>query len=177
MQSDVPPLTPRFLSMPTRHQLLVSGSGIQGRTTKISRHTFPSGTILPRWPHGHLWLLPLWPHGRLRQAPLTSFAAQARFSAYVRRLPAQFRLRRVTLHGLRSGCAISLALAGVELSSILEHVSWKTPVVAQHYIKLNQFLQHGGVGNVLARLSPNSATMYKQQNALSGFTFAFGAPS
>ena len=58
---------------------------------------------------------PLSPSGDIRQARLTSSAAQTRFAAYVRHLPAQFRQRRVTLHGLRSGCAISLAFIGAEI--------------------------------------------------------------
>jgi hypothetical protein len=30
------------------------------------------------------------------------------------------------MHGLRSGCAISLALVGAELLVIMQHVGWKT---------------------------------------------------
>ena len=41
-----------------------------------------------------------------------SSAAPRRLGCYVSQLPDVFNTRRVTLHGLRSGCAISLALAG-----------------------------------------------------------------
>ena len=62
---------------------------------------------------------------------------------YVRQIPA-FANRNVTLHGLRSGCAISLAIAGAKLDAIMDHVGWKSSSIARHYIKLNQVLALGG---------------------------------
>jgi hypothetical protein len=61
---------------------------------------------------------------------LTSFfapsAAPRRLGCYVSQLPDVFNTRRVTLHVLRSGCAISLSLAGAEFPVIMQHVGWKT---------------------------------------------------
>jgi hypothetical protein len=65
---------------------------------------------------------PTSPSGDILVGPFQSSAAQARLSLYVQELPQMFRHRRITLHGLRSGCAISLALAGVEMNSIMNHV-------------------------------------------------------
>ena len=65
---------------------------------------------------------PTSPTGEVPSTPFDSSAAQSRLSAYVRDLPDYFKDRHITLHGLRSGCAISLALSGVEMSDIMSHV-------------------------------------------------------
>ena len=51
-----------------------------------------------------------------------------------------FGNRKVTLHGLRNGCAISLTMAGADIQTVMDHVGWKTSSMARHYIKLNQVL-------------------------------------
>ena len=68
---------------------------------------------------------PLSPSGEILPAPFESAAAQARLSTYVRQIPA-FANRNVTLHGLRSGFAISLAIAGAKLDAIMDHLGWKS---------------------------------------------------
>ena len=88
---------------------------------------------------------PLNPSGEILAAPFESAAAQARLSTYVRQIPA-FTNRNVTLHGPRSGCAISLAIAGAKLDAIMDQVGWKSSSSARHYIKLNQVLGLGGGG-------------------------------
>ena len=67
-------------------------------------------------------------------------AAHARLAFYVQCLPNVFGSRNITLHGFRSGSAISLALAGTLMYDILSHVGWKSSKTAEHYIKLNKVL-------------------------------------
>ena len=55
-----------------------------------------------------------------------------------------FADRNVGFHGLRSGCAISPAIAGTKLDAIMDHIGWKSPSTAHHYIKSNQVLHPGG---------------------------------
>ena len=105
-------------------------------------------------------------------APFESAAAQARLSTYVRQIPA-FANRSVTLHGLRSGCAISLAIAGAELDAIMDHVGWKSSSSVRHYIKLNQLLGLGGAADTLSSLEVDIVKAYKQYNKLHGFSVAF----
>ena len=61
---------------------------------------------------------PTTPSGEAQSGPLDSSAAQSRLSTYVQGLPMVFGNRRITLHGLRSGCAISLAMSGVDLQTV-----------------------------------------------------------
>ena len=58
-----------------------------------------------------------------------------------------FGNRRITLHGLRSGCAISLAMSGVDLPTVMDHVGWKTSNTASHYLRMEQVLKSGGAGD------------------------------
>ena len=108
---------------------------------------------------------PLSPSGEILPAPFESAAAQAPLSTYVRQIPA-FANRNVTLHGLRSGFAISLAIAGANLDAIMDHM-------VRHYIKLNQVLGLGGTANTLSSLEVDLVKVYKQYNNLHGFTEAF----
>ena len=120
---------------------------------------------------GYLFRL-LNPSGEILPAPFESATAQARLSTYVRRIPA-FVNRNVTLHGLRSGCAISLAISGAKLDTIIDHVGWKSSSTARHYIKLNQVLGLGGAADTMSSLEVDLTKVYKQYNDLQGFTFAF----
>ena len=115
---------------------------------------------------------PLNPSGEILPAPLESAAAQARISMYVRQIPA-FANQNVTLHGLRSGCAISLSIARVKLDAIMDHVGWKSSSSARHYIKLSQVLGFGGAADILSSLEVDLAKVYKLYNNLHGFTIAF----
>ena len=116
---------------------------------------------------------PTSPTGDILTGPLDSSAAQARLSLYVQQLPHNFRHRRITLHGLRSGCAISLALAGAETSLIMNHVGWKTINSAQHYMKLHQVMAPNGASDILANLPQDICNVYRKQNNLCGFSQAF----
>ena len=56
-------------------------------------------------------------------APLSSTTAEARLKLYLKEMKAD---EGETLHayGFRSGCAITLALTGADLSEIMAHVGW-----------------------------------------------------
>ena len=73
-----------------------------------------------------------WTHrGRIFsiQIPFETAATQAQLSMYASQTPA-FANRSVALHGLRSGCAISLAITGTKLDAIMDNVGWKSPSTA-----------------------------------------------
>lgn len=116
---------------------------------------------------------PTSPSGEVVAAPFDSSAAQSRLSAYVKELPEFFKDRHITLHGLRSGCAISLALSGVEMGDIMSHVGWKTDATAQHYVKLRQVMDTNGACDILSRLPESHGKDYQARNELLGFTQAF----
>ena len=78
---------------------------------------------------------PPFPQGYVQSVPFDSLAAQGRLCFYVDRLPHVFGNRKVTLHELRNGCAISLAMAGADKQAVMDHVGWKTTSMARHYIK------------------------------------------
>lgn len=122
--------------------------------------------------HGFLFR-PLSPQGFVQPLPFDSPEAQARLNFYVGKLPHVFGHRKITLHGLRNGCAISLALAGADIQTVVDHIGWKTPSMARHYIKLNQVLGSGGAGDLLSLLPMNITDSYRRQNDLLGFTRAF----
>ena len=48
------------------------------------------------------------------------------------------------MHGFRSGCAITLALTGADLSEIMEHVGWARRHTALYYLQLAKVLKHDG---------------------------------
>ena len=110
--------------------------------------------------------------GDVLAGPFDSSAAQARLSFYVKESAEVFKNRRVTLHGLRSGCAISLILSGADLNDVMGHIGLKTTSTAQHYVKLHQVMCGGGVGNILSNLDKNISEVYTASNNLLGFTQA-----
>ena len=57
----------------------------------------------------------------IKNAPLTSSAAESRLKGYPKELKAD---SGETLHGFRSGCAITLALTGADLTEIMDHLGW-----------------------------------------------------
>ena len=84
-----------------------------------------------------------------------------------------FGNRRITLHGFRSGCAISLAMSGVDLQTVMDHVGWKTSNTARHHLRMEQVLKSGEAGDSLAELPLDLVELYRKQNELTGFTRAF----
>ena len=92
---------------------------------------------------------PVNPSREILPTSFDSSATQARLTSYTQQLSHIFNDRRIALHGLRSGCAILLALAGTYFRAIMDHVGWKTTSSAHHYIKLHQVLYPGGVSDTL----------------------------
>ena len=104
---------------------------------------------------------------------LGSSAAQARLSFYTSSLKGQLSGEHLTIHGFRSGAAVSLALEGVSLHEIMDHVGWKTSKTALHYVKLRQLVNPAGAAARLANLPQGTGESYKRLNNLQGFTQAF----
>ena len=79
---------------------------------------------------------------------------------------------RFTLHGFPRGAGISLALAGVSLHEIMDHVGQENSRTALHYIKLKQVVNP-------ARAAPQPdldcgiGITYMRLNNLEGFSPVF----
>ena len=93
-------------------------------------------------------------------------AAQARLNVYLKDLEGLLSNDHFTLHGFRSGAAVSMALANVSLDHIMDHVGWKSSKTALHYIKLQQVFNPAGPAAKLADLDSSTATEYKHINQL-----------
>lgn len=104
---------------------------------------------------------------------LESSAAQARLSIYVSALVGKLSSSHLTVHGFRSGAAVSLALRSVSLSEIMDHIGWKSSKTALHYIKLKQVVNPAGAAAKLADLPLQAGQDYKHQDHLVGFSQAF----
>lgn len=102
-----------------------------------------------------------------------SSAAQSRLDEYVKQLASHFKERRLTLHGFRSGAAVSLALSKASLHENMDHVGLKTPQTALHYIKLKEVLNPAGPAAKLASLDSAALDVYTKWNELQGFSQAF----
>ena len=102
-----------------------------------------------------------------------SAAAQARLKIYTSSLSKKLSRDRFTLHGFRSGAAVSLALEGASLHEIMDHVAWKSSRTALHYIKLKQVVNPAGAADKLADLPLESGQSYKRLYNLKGFLQAF----
>lgn len=77
-------------------------------------------------------LPPTTPDKGVKDVPFTSAAAESRLKGYLCEMNAD---EREMLHGFRSGCAITLALKGVELSKIIDHVGWTRRHTALYYMQ------------------------------------------
>ena len=78
-----------------------------------------------------------------------------------------------TMHGFRSGAAVSLALEGVRLHEIMDHVGWKSSKTALHYTKLKQVVNPAEAAARLADMPLETGASYKRLNNLKGFRQAF----
>ena len=102
---------------------------------------------------------------------MTSQATQTRLNVYSVSLRQQLTGEHFTLHGFRSRAAVSMALAGVDLHAIMDHVGWKRSETALHYIKLEQVINPAGAAARLADLPSDAGKDYKCFDALRGFFF------
>jgi integrase len=109
--------------------------------------------------------------GAVSDKSLAPQAAQARLNVYISSdsLRGHLTRERYTLHGFRSGVAVSLALAGVSLHEIMDHVGWKSSRTAMHYIKLRQVVNPAGAAAQLADLDYDVGKTYMNLNNLDGF--------
>ena len=55
-----------------------------------------------------------------------------------------------TLHGFRSGSAITLALSGSQLADVMSHVGWSNTGTALYYMKLAEVLREGSPSDLLS---------------------------
>jgi len=111
--------------------------------------------------------------GRITSRALEPAAAQARLDVYVKNLEGRLSNPFFTLHGFRSGAAVSLALADVSLDKIMDHVGWKSSRTALHYIKLKEVVNPEGAAAKLSNIPIDSGKTYKARDSLKGFSKAF----
>ena len=105
--------------------------------------------------------------------PFTSTTAEARSKLYLKEMGQD---DDETLHGFRSGCAITLALSGVELTEIMDHIGGNRRHTALHYLQLAKVLNPSGAS---ARLASSEImgvnNTWTDLNALKRFLCAFPA--
>ena len=70
-----------------------------------------------------------------------------------------------SMHYFRSGRAITRALRGEDLSSIMERAFWKRPSTVWRYMRIMEVVSPGVVGNVLVK--GVSVEQYRQINEFS----------
>ena len=102
--------------------------------------------------------------GHIVNKPLTSSSAEARLKYYL------------TLHGFRSGSAITLALSGSQLADVMSHVGWSNKGTALYYMKLAEVLREGSPSDLLSSnelAASASTTLYADLNRLKDFVSAF----
>ncbi|XP_019614344.1 PREDICTED: uncharacterized protein LOC109462254 [Branchiostoma belcheri] len=69
-----------------------------------------------------------------------------------------------TLHGCRSGCAISLHMAGASDRELMDHVGWFTGRTASHYMKITQVMEPGGPAARIASQEVRQAGKTHEEN-------------
>lgn len=113
---------------------------------------------------------PTTPARAVENSPLTSSAAEARLKLYLEQMNAD---DGETLHGFRSGCAITLALSGAELSEVMDHVGWSRRHTALYYMQLAKVLHPTGASALLASHSTEVSQSWTDINQLKRFVSAF----
>jgi len=115
---------------------------------------------------GHLFL----PTGVILDSPFTSAATEARLKLYLKEMGED---DGETLHGLRSGCAITL-----EVSEIMDHVGWTRRHTALPYLQLAKVLNPSGNSTKLASTEVmNINSTWTDMNELKRFVCAFPSVS
>ena len=114
---------------------------------------------------------PTTPDKGIQNSPFSSSAAEARLKVYLKDMGAH---DGETLHGFRSGCAITLALTGADLSEIMDHVGWNRRHTALYYLQLGKVLNPSGASGKLASPQLDEATNpWQDINTLKRFVCAF----
>lgn len=105
---------------------------------------------------------------------LAPSAAQARLKFYTSLVGDHISGKQLTMHSRRSSTAVSLALEGVSLHEIMDHVGWKNSKTALHYIRLRQVVNPAEAAAKLADLPLDTGETDRRVNRLEGFVPAFG---
>lgn len=113
---------------------------------------------------------PTTPTGGIQDSPFSSTAAEARLKTYLKEMGAD---EGETLHGFRSGCAITLALTGADLSEIMDHVGWTRRHTALYYLQLAKVLNPAGASARLASSGIGDTSPWQDINELKRFVSAF----
>lgn len=79
--------------------------------------------------------------------------AQASLALYVKSAKEHLSNSFFTLHGFRSGAAVSLALADVMLNRIMAPVGWESSKTTLHYIKLKKVVNPKGAAAKLSNIN------------------------
>ena len=109
----------------------------------------------------------------VQNSPFSFSAADALLMVYIKQMKAD---DGETLHGFRSGCAITLTLTEVDLSEIMEHLGWARRHTALYYLQLAKVLNHDGASGRLATPSAeNVVTPWQDVNQLKRYLCAFPA--
>ncbi|CAH3117867.1 unnamed protein product [Porites lobata] len=111
--------------------------------------------------------------GHIVNKPLTSSSAEARLKYYLKDAKID---EGETLHGFRSGSAITLALSGSQLADVMSHVGWSNKSTALYYMKLAEVLREGSPSDLLTSnelAASASTTLYADLNRLKDFVSTF----
>ena len=116
---------------------------------------------------------PTTPDLGIKDAPFSSSAAESRLKGYLKEMNAD---NGETLHGFRSGCAITLALTGADLAEIMDHVGWTRRHTALYYMQLAKVLNPAGASARLAsNIGMEPSCLWQDINQLKRFVCAFPA--
>ena len=109
-------------------------------------------------------------HGNITENAFTGSAVANRLKKYMKTLSI---LEGETMHSLRSGCSVTLALLGVPYSEIARHVGWKSVTMALYYTQCEKVFSPNGAASVLADSSSTNAMLlgnnFGKRNTLDGF--------
>ena len=111
------------------------------------------------------------PQRGIVDSPFSSATTKACLKSYLKNMRAD---DGEMLHGFRSGCAITLALTGADLSEIMDHVEWTRRHTALYYLQLAKVLNPSGASGWLAATdSTEVINPWQDVNQLTGFISAF----
>ena len=118
---------------------------------------------------------PSTPDGGIKDAPFTSSAAESRLKGYLKEMNAD---DGETLHGFHSGCSITLALTGADLTESMDHVGWTRRHTALYYMQLAKVLNPAGAPARLASsIGTEPSCPWQDINELKRFVCTFPAVS
>jgi len=116
---------------------------------------------------------PVTPDLGIKEALFTSPAAESSLKGYLREKNAD---NGETLHGFRSGCAITQALTGEDLAEIMDHVGWTRRHTALYYMRLTKVLhQAGASARLTSYIGTEPSCSWQDINQLKRFVCVFPA--